>query len=318
MRTYSLFNLLILLFFITFPIRNVFSANYTAGGEFNFNVIMQNKSTSYITVGTDGLISSYDGIFRPQTPTVTNKINFTTSGWGSIFNERIRFDENQSTGDITINGCTFEFSKITPSANDVYVSSNTYDFYFTVTLTLKNQCSPNTYSGSFNLDYQTRSCIFGSWCPNDYATATTPVVFSYSFTIEEPLAVEETQSLHFGSILPGSGGVVTIDTDNGLSWNGVTIFDNTSGKSGIFRVMGIGGRQVNITLPSSTTTLYNDEGSSYTMNVTNLNLSTSTVVLPDVSDTEAIEYFSVGGTLTVGANQQPGSYAGTYTVQVSY
>lgn len=131
-----------------------------------------------------------------------------------------------------------------------------------------------------------------------------------------PLSITNTAGLHFGTIWRGTtAGTVTVDplTGNRTSTGGVTLSGLAPLHSvAAFNVEGESGRDVNITLPASTTITNGAE----TMTVD--------VFVSDPDDTNPITLgagatvLRVGATLNVLANQVSGTYTGTFDVSVNY
>lgn len=310
--------------------------NITGNPVLDFGIIMQNEQSSIISLDTAGNITSYSGIFKPGGTSSTDTITYKESAFLASTYSHVVLQPENATSSINIPGCNAYISNVVSSDdnNDFNVRglisivscrnlSNTFSLNYGATLVLDGLCDVGEYSGTITIPATTESCSPGtgtSQCAGSCGNTTSSISNSVQFKvkIDAPLEVEETQSMHFGSILANNGGTVTVDPASGkLSPNGVTIFNLQGGKQGIFKVTGIGGRQVNITIPNNSTTLTR-VGGTEKMKVSNLKLNTSTIQIPNVTLTEASEYFSVGGTLTVGANQKSGTYSGTYTVNVSY
>lgn len=300
----------------------------------DFGIIMQNAEQSVITLDYGGTIQSYSGIFQPGGTSSTDQITYSTSTiLGNQFDYAIIYPEN-ATFNLTIPGCTASIKDVTKSLEGNSFSlrgyitlgtcsnlGTTQTLKYGATLVLDGMCDTGTYTGTITIPATSEACsagfLSGSQCGGtcDGTITQNSNSVGISVTIDAPLSVTETQEMYFGAMLPGNGGTVTLDPQNGLSYSGVTMFDTSIGKSGVFRVSGVGGRQVHISLPSSAT-IYNEDGESMTIN--NFTASSPSIELPDTALTEAIESFSVGATLHVNPDQPEGVYTGTYTVSVSY
>lgn len=300
----------------------------------DFGTIMQNAEQSVITLDYGGTITSYSGIFQPGGTSSTDQITYTTSSiFANSFDNTTIFPEN-ATFNLTIPGCTASVKNVTDTLDNNYFSirgylglgtcsnlKTTQTLNYGATLVLDGMCDVGTYTGTITIPATSEACTAqafsgvscGDSCNGNITQNSNSVAISV--TIDAPLSVTETQEMYFGAMLPENGGTVTLDPQNGLRYSGVTMFDTSIGKSGVFRVSGVGGRQVHISLPSSAT-IYNDKGESMTIN--NFTASSPSIELPDTALTEAIESFSVGATLHVNPDQQEGVYTGTYTVSVSY
>lgn len=333
--TIRLFRLILLLVMpIMIGIKSAYGAVSISGSPvLDFGTIMQNAEQSVITLDYGGTITNYSGIFQPGGTSSTDQITYTTSNWAAYQYDYAKIFPENATFNITIPGCTASIRNVTTSLSAKEFSirgalsivscrnlSTTQTLNYGATLVLDGMCDVGTYTGTISIPSTSEYCQtgFGSSncggsCDGTITEASHSVAISV--TIDAPLSLTETQEMYFGAMLPGNGGTVTLDPQNGLSYSGVTMFDTSIGKSGVFRVSGVGGRQVHISLPSSAT-IYNDKGESMTIN--NFTASSQSIELPDTALTEAMESFSVGATLHVNANQQEGVYTGTYTVSVSY
>ncbi len=318
--------------FLVLPFKSANSAEYTTTGSVDFGVIMQNSLPSVIPVTSNGQRdeAGTQGVYKAQNPTVSNVLKFTSSGWGGIYNDKIRFPTNQTSGTITDGGCTFEISNLNPNENEIFMSDNAHDFYFSLTLSISNFCTPDvTYSGTFNVTYEVTSCLFGAIC-GSYTSYTIP--FQYSFKIEEPLGADEIQPLNFGAIMPildGTGTVTIAPEDESVSVTGDIKYFYSGYSRGIYQIYGIGNRMVNITMPSSVTISNITENNGDTMIVDNFKVS-STFAYTQTSDGAKVEIplndvsfdsfsnFFVGATLHVGAGVSAGTYRGEYTILLSY
>lgn len=299
----------------------------------DFGTIMQNDTVSVIKLDTSGNIVSSQGIYKPQGTSSADAITYQTGSLlANTYDYAVIYPEN-AVGTITIPGCSAEISDVTPSTdtNDFSVRgwlslfscrnlSSSKTVNYGATLTLTGLCEVGEYEGSINIPGTTETCSVSSGtstCNGSCGNTPTQVTHTVSFKvkIDAPLEVVETQSMFFGSIMRRDGGTVVIGTeDNLIEAEGVTIFNTSAVRSGIFRVSGVGGKPVNIVLPTSATISYGSD----TMTVNNFTTSAQTVELPNLSETEALGYFSVGATLTVRSDQTPGTYNGTYSVQVNY
>lgn len=140
-------------------------------------------------------------------------------------------------------------------------------------------------------------------------------------------SASQTQSLSFGPFAAGSGGTVSITPAGArTSTGGVTLLTNA--QFGIFRSASFsvtnttnGINTFTITLPTSAT--LTRTGGSETMTV---DAFTSTPAPGTANGRRGFgtlsnagtATFAVGARLNVGASQAGGSYAGTYTVTVTY
>lgn len=117
-------------------------------------------------------------------------------------------------------------------------------------------------------------------------------------------------SLNFGTFTAGTGGTVVVARNGGGSSTGdVVLLAGSTESSDEFTVEGDADRRFSITTGNS--------------NVTHTDGTTTMAFTTDARgnhtlDTAGDADFTVGGTLTVGADQLAGDYAGTYVVTVDY
>lgn len=134
-------------------------------------------------------------------------------------------------------------------------------------------------------------------------------------TILAALSVTNTSDLNFGTIAVNGGGSVVV-TPAGVraATTGGTVSSAGTGASANFDIVGDSGSSILITVPAAVTLEYNDGSTVHTMAASlTTNANTSAHAL-----TGGTESFKVGGTLTVGAGQAAGAYAGDFTVTVNY
>ena len=134
-------------------------------------------------------------------------------------------------------------------------------------------------------------------------------------TVIAPIAITKTADLVLGSFASGAGGgTVTLSTLGVRGKTGdVTLFAGTTPAAAKFDVTGEGGLTYSITLvPTALTRSGGPETMSFTPQS-----DSSTGTLAGVGAAGAQSFF-VGGELTVGAGQVPGTYAGSVTATVAY
>lgn len=131
-----------------------------------------------------------------------------------------------------------------------------------------------------------------------------------SVQILQALTVTKTADLDFGKVLPSGSAATVAIAENGsrTCGTGLSCFGATSASA--FNVTGSAGEVVSVSIDTPTITL--SDGGSNSMSVA---LATSTSSL---SLGRGAGSFNVGGTLSVGANQAAGRYAGQFTVSVNY
>jgi hypothetical protein len=125
-------------------------------------------------------------------------------------------------------------------------------------------------------------------------------------------------NLAFGTITPSSteGGTVTISAEGVRSaGGGVTLVSSTVGAAR-FRVAGDTGLACTISLPANgIVTISKGGGINMSINDFTSSLTGSSLT---ISDSPSSNEFTVGGTLSLIANQPSGDYSGTFTVTANY
>jgi hypothetical protein len=132
-------------------------------------------------------------------------------------------------------------------------------------------------------------------------------------TVVAPLTLIKSDDLQFGSILSGAAGTVTISATTGARTNtGGAIPVGAGFQRAEFAGMAQLGLITTISIPATTT--LNRIGGGASMPTTLVLEGSSTRLFTG----NAIQFFRVGGTLTVSANKLPGTYQGTFTMTVNY
>ena len=130
--------------------------------------------------------------------------------------------------------------------------------------------------------------------------------------IVAPVSVSETTALSFGNIAATSvGGTLAVSTNGTTTAININEMAGTPVSEGVFEVTGDGGASFSVTLPSSAT--LSSGGNSMTVN----NFNHDGGVSPAIAGGGSRD-LSIGATLNVGANQEPGSYSGSFTITVNY
>lgn len=137
------------------------------------------------------------------------------------------------------------------------------------------------------------------------ATATAEVLSS--------LTVTSTADLQLGQIAANTGGTVTVNADSTASSSGSLISTGTRAPAA-FDVAGSPNAMVLVTLPGSAVNLTRVSGTE-TMSLGGFNTNPNGAFQLDGAGAGS---FNVGGTLTVGSGQIPGTYTGTFSVSVEY
>lgn len=139
---------------------------------------------------------------------------------------------------------------------------------------------------------------------------------SASATLVRTLAVSSTSGLSFGTIAPSaSSGTVVIAPDGARSaTGGVTLLSANVGSAGGVNLVGTAGLAYSVTMPSSVTLTASGGTQTMSLGTLTTNLAGSAGSLGTTGNGN----FSIGGTLTVGANQAVASYSGIVPVTVSW
>ncbi len=148
---------------------------------------------------------------------------------------------------------------------------------------------------------------------------------SASARIYVPISVSNSTALNFGDIFADStGGAVTLNpADNTRTTAGPALATTGAFNAAKFTVTGKRNATYAITLPADGTVSLAGPGtaalpvSAFTASVAGAPAtSTATGLLPNTAG--ATQDFTVGGTLTLAANQTDGDYTGTFSVTVAY
>jgi Mat/Ecp fimbriae major subunit len=122
------------------------------------------------------------------------------------------------------------------------------------------------------------------------------------------VTVTNTTDLQFGTIVSSpTASTVTVSTA-GARTCGTSLVCSGTSTAAAFGVTGTSGQVVTVSVPSTVTLTSGTNSMSST-----LNASAATLTLAANAGS-----FSVGGVLSVGANQADGDYSGTFTATVDY
>lgn len=141
---------------------------------------------------------------------------------------------------------------------------------------------------------------------------------SAAATVMVPIAISKTTDLSFGKFAVGStGGTLLLNTSGTLTPSADITPGGGTPAAAVFHITGETGAAYGITSPDITLS----DGASHTMGLALVSglatgVSSGTVTTSNIAAGGQDLY--VGGTLTVGASQTPGSYTGTVAVSVAY
>lgn len=143
----------------------------------------------------------------------------------------------------------------------------------------------------------------------------------------QPLTLSQVTTLHFGTInvLTGAGGTVLLPSNDAAARvpsTGVALSTVAPvATNAAYTVAGTKKTKYALTLPS-TITVTGAELPIQNMTISNLTARFANVAGIDATqstlDVKGEDSFTVGGTLTVGSQQTPGVYAGSFNVSVDY
>lgn len=129
------------------------------------------------------------------------------------------------------------------------------------------------------------------------------------------LSLVKTEDLDFGTLIVGpAAGTATINPNTGARTTTGGVVAASGGTPGRAEFVGAGRRGI-LTIVTIGPSPLISNGSGGTMStVLNVQGGTGVRLFPGTG----VQTFRVGGTLTVGANQQQGDYSGTFTLTVNY
>lgn len=141
------------------------------------------------------------------------------------------------------------------------------------------------------------------------------------------MTITETAPLHFGSnvLTNTSGGTVVLpsnSTTRSYSGGVAASAATPTATNAAYNVTGTGLETYALTLPTTTTVTHTSVGTGVnTMDITSMTARFNGAVSDAVTSTlaaDGTDSFTLGGTLTVNANQVGGVYAGTFNVSIDY
>ena len=130
--------------------------------------------------------------------------------------------------------------------------------------------------------------------------------------ILQVMTTAQNAALNFGSIVPeGTAGTVTMDSSGVVTSTTNQLIPSSGALIGEFTISG-GNASHNVAVSVDSSVVIADS-SGHNMTVT---LTPNT--LPTALSVAGAAIFKVAGSIAVGANQEPGTYSGTYDVNVVY
>ena len=137
----------------------------------------------------------------------------------------------------------------------------------------------------------------------------------------QPIGIENTEGLSFGSFVAGSGGSVTVNTADGIRTvtGGVMLMPSSQGRPAQFTVTGQPNQTYTIQLPGNNFVKLTGPGNDMLINdFTSTPSGANGKINPQGVNGKKSQALSVGGTLDVGGGQASGSYSGSFSVTVDY
>lgn len=129
------------------------------------------------------------------------------------------------------------------------------------------------------------------------------------------IAIDNVQSLSFGSFVAGNGGSVTVSTNGNRNAGGsVVLIPSSEGTAAKFTITGDPNATYTIQLPGNDFVRLSGPGIDMFIN----NFTSTPSGVEGRLGAGGSQDLSVGGTLNVGSDQAPGSYSGTFSVTVNY
>ncbi len=125
--------------------------------------------------------------------------------------------------------------------------------------------------------------------------------------ILQQLTVTRTADLDYATIVTGAAASTVVVTPGGVRTCGVGLVCTGTATAAAFNVVGTIGQVATVSVPATVSLVSGGNTMSST-----LVSSTALMTLA------AVNNFQVGGTLSVGASQADGAYAGVFTVTVNY
>lgn len=128
------------------------------------------------------------------------------------------------------------------------------------------------------------------------------------------IAIENIQSLSFGSFVADNGGSVTVSATGNRNAGGSVVLIPSQGIAAQFTVSGEPNATYTIQLPGNDVVSLTGPGIDMFVN----NFTSTPSGVGGQLGAGGSQTLSVGGTLNVGSDQAPGSYSGPFSVTVNY
>jgi Domain of unknown function (DUF4402) len=142
---------------------------------------------------------------------------------------------------------------------------------------------------------------------------------SSSSTVVVPITITKSADLEFGKFAAGTGGTVTVSTSGARTVSGAVVaMSGTAPSAAKFDVSGETGATYSISLSGPTVLTSGSDTMAFTpvSDLTGANAVSGTVTSGSLSS--GSQSIHVGGVLTVGSSQAPGTYTGSVIASVDY
>ncbi len=283
------------------------AATFSVVKNLSFGTQVPTAASGNAVVALNGNITRTGLTAAPSgTAHYAGQVNFTGSGLSAVadvvnmtFLSSSVVLSNGSGGTVTVNNFT-----ITPNLQ-ISLLNPTAVANVGGTMTFTSASTPGNYTGSVQI--RGNSLLGGT------ATVTLPI----TLTLWRTLGITQTRALNFGAVeVTGGNSVIAMSAAGSRSITsgaaGVRLIQSMPGAAASFAVTGNPNTAVSIVLPQSTTLT----GPGAAMTVSNFVRSPADAnVTLDASGNMTV---NVGASLSVNANQAPGTYNGTYTITVNY
>lgn len=128
------------------------------------------------------------------------------------------------------------------------------------------------------------------------------------------LAVNNVQAMSFGKFVAGSGGTVTVSSGARGASGGILLMPSSTGSGALFSVTGAPNATFAISLPGNGNVLLTST-TGHSMAVRDF---TSSSRLTGQLGSGGSQTILVGATLSVGNEQAPGNYSGSFDLTMNY
>lgn len=141
---------------------------------------------------------------------------------------------------------------------------------------------------------------------------------SSSSTVISPITITKSADLAFGKFAAGTGGTVTVSTSGARTVSGGVVQMTSTTTAAKFDVAGETGATYTISLSGPAVLTSGSDTMAFTAvsDLTGANATSGTVASGTL--TAGAQSIYVGGVLTVGASQAPGTYTGSVIASVDY